>query len=659
MKLRELYSEYFANWVSGGDLVTQDRISLLGLRPLFDRFITHDWITKVWAVRAFPVTYNLNLTDLIRHEMLKRDPAVKTIINIVSVPVQINVRNSLFMRQFESASQRYHELEDFFNSLTEDQRVAGVSMVNHQTGKKIYLTEQDMKSAEDEYKSCLYIYEQVMAGHVFTNTYYFIQASAKNRRLMRKFTKDIGGLLGEQGLVFTELHGNISDYLDNFCPATYLDIGAGKFRSMLMTDDNLAGLMPYKTIGLIGGKGLLMGVDELTGLPFLLDFFNSGTAQVNMILGKTGCGKTYAAFAIALGLVALGLHFSAIDIKGGEWDKVARYVKTLVIGMNSSNSKFINTLRLDDLECATQEDAEEAYNTAVRGTTKLFEIAVNLQENEGNVTDLQAILNRAVSKVYSKNGIIKGNANTYGRSQNLKYSDVIDVINQLQLSSSYTRQQKILCQLIITRTSDFFMPQGRYAEAFQNELTLSDVLNSQAVIYNFNKNSDVMLDTLDTLRVFMVQFLDGKKQAYRKQRKQHTAAFYEELQRCEKFGLLVDEISHKVTGSRSSNVIIFLLLNSVTTFDSSAFSAIKSNITTKIIGKLNGEDVQKLVDEFDCAPIEEYLKDICNDETNRLSHCFAIQYDVGIDTDKVLCRTIMPKEMSEHFNTRDRMSASG
>lgn len=658
MKLSELYSEYFANWVSGGNLITQDKISLLGLKPLFDRFITHDWITKVWTVRAFPVTFDLNLTDLVRYEMFRKDPGVKTVINITSIPVQFNVRNSMFMKQFESASQRFHELEDFFNSLTEDQRVAGVSTVNPQTGKKMYLTEQDMKAAEDEYQSCLYIYNQVMSGHVFTNTYYFIQASARNKREMRKYTKDLGGLLGELGLFFQELHGNIGEYLDNFCPASYSGNSMGKFRSMLMTDENLAGLLPYKTIGLIGGKGLLMGIDELTGLPFLLDFFNSGTAQINMILGKTGCGKTYAAFAIALGLVGLGLHFSAIDIKGGEWDKVSDFVKTLVIGMSGASSKFINTLRLDDLECTTEAEAMEVYDTAVRGTTRLFEIAVNLQKSEGNATDLQAILNRAVSKVYSKCDVIQGNAVTYSRSKDLKYADVIDVVNQLQMSSSYTAQQKMLCQLIVTRTSDFFMPQGRYADAFRNELTLSDVLNSQAVIYNFNKNTDVMLDTLDTLRVFMVQFLDGKKQSYRKQRKLHTAAFYEELQRCEKFGLLVDEISHKVTGSRSSNVIIFLLLNSITTFDSSAFAAIKSNITTKIIGKMNSEDVQKLVDEFDCTPIESYLRDICEDETNRLSHCFAIQYDVGIDTDKVLCRTVMPREMSEHFNTRDRMNTA-
>lgn len=657
MKLSELYSEYFANWVSGGALVIQDRISLLGLKPLFDRFITHNWITKIWVVKGFPVEYDLNLTDLVRGELFKLDPKVRTMINFVSIPTNINARNSIFLKQFETASQNFHEMEDYFNSLTREQRVAGVAIVNPNNGKKIYITEEHMKNAREEYQSFLYIYEQVMGGHVFTNTYYFIQASARNKKEMKKFTRDIASVLDSQGIIFSELHGNIGEYLDNFCPAVYTGNGVNHFTSNLMSDENLAGLMPYKTLGLIGGKGLLMGVDKRTGLPFLLDFFNSGTAQINMILGKTGCGKTFAAFAVALGLLGLGLHISVVDIKGGEWCRLKAFAKTLVIGMGNADSKFINTLRMDDMECMTEDEAMDVYNTAVRGTTRLFEIAVNLQENEGNVMDLQSILNRAVKKVFSKVGVVAGNVVTYSGTESLKFSDVIDVVTQLQLSSSYTEQQKLLCQLIVTRTSDFFLPQGRYADAFKNELTLKDVLESEVVIYDFNKNTDVMLDTLDTLRVFMVQFLDGKKQSFRKRKKQHTGAFYEELQRCEQFGLLVDEISHKVTGSRSSNVIIFLLLNSVTTFDSSAFAAIKSNITTKIIGKMNGEDVEKLVNEFDCAPIRDYMTAVCNDQTGDLKHCFAVQYDTGADTNKVLIETVMPKEMGEHFNTRDRMPA--
>lgn len=656
MKLMELYSEYFANWISGGNLVSQDNISMLGLKPLFDRFITNKWVTKVWSVRAFPVLYDINPTDLIRNEMFKLNPRVRTVINVISEPISVNVQSSMFMRQFESISERYHKMKEFFDSLTEDQKVAGMTYTNPVSGRKVTIGMKDFHVIEEEYHSYLYVYKQVTSGHRFTNTYFFVQASARNKKEMRKYSRDLEALLSGQDIFFNELHGNIGSYLDNFCPASYKGSIPGKFSTMLLSDTNLSALLPYKTMGLIGGKGLLVAMDHNTGLPFIEDFFNSGTAQVFMICGKTGCGKTYLSFSLALGLAGLGLHFSAVDIKGNEWVKVNKYVDTLVIGMSGNNAKFVNTLRLDDTECSTVDEAKEAYNTAVRGTVKLFEIAVALQETEGNIADLLSILNKAVSKVFSQSGVIEDKPATFSNSRNLKYADVVTVVSVLQTSSSFTEKQKMLCQLIITRTVDYFTADGRYAEAFLNELTLGDVLRSTAVIYDFNKNADVMLDTLDTLRVFMVQFLDGKKQSYRKRQKLHTAAFYEELQRCEKFGLLVDEISHKVTGSRSSNVIIFLLLNSVTTFDSSAFAAIKSNITTKMIGKMNSEDVTKLIEEFDCGSIADYMTQICEDNTNELSHCFAVQYDTGLRTNKVLCETVMPAEMSAHFNTRDRMA---
>ena len=657
MKLSDLYTEYFANWVSGGNLINRDKISLLGIKPLFDRFMTHDYITKIWMVRSLPVQYNRNLTDILRNELFKTHPDVKTIVHFVNEPVNFSVKSNLFMRQFENISQKYHEYEDFFETLTDDQRLAGVYDINPKTGRKVYVTEKDMQNVKDEYDSYMYLFEQSTNNHSFSNTFYFVQASCSSKREMRRYTKSIEGLFASQDVMYVELHGNISSYLSNFCPATFMGRSNGKFAHMLTTDTNITGFVPVRTKGLVGGKGLLMGLDIQTGLPFWLDMFNSGTAQISMIIGKTGCGKTYFAFALALWLAALGVHFSAIDIKGGEWGKIAAYVPMIEIDMGGVNSCFVNTLRLDDVHCDSREEAAEAFDTAVRGTVGTFEVVTALTEDEGNPADLHALLDKAVMKVMHRNGVIPENPDSFSRTRHLKYSDVLDVVRDLQSSSSYTESQKTICQLVITRGSDYFLAEGRYASSMMKELTLQEIYDSPAVVYNFNKNKNVMLDTLDSLRVYWVQFLDGKKQSERKRLKLHTAAFYEELQRCNQFGMLVEEISHKVTGSRSNNVIIFLLLNSISTFQSEAFAAIKSNITTKIVGKMLESDVKKMVEEFDCKPIEEYMTKICLDQTSRLSNCFAIQYDTGIDTNQVLCRTVMPEKMSKHFNTRDRMTA--
>lgn len=655
MRLRDLYSEHFANWLSSGDLINKDKISLLGIKALYDRFVTNQYVTKIWMVASLPVRYDKNLTQLVRGEMFKQFPNVKTYVHFVSQPTNVNVKTNIFTRQYENVSKQYNTYKDFYDQLTEDQKLAGVSEVDQRSGRRFYFDSKLLNRVKDEYDSYMYLFSKVTNGHTFSNTMYFIQASAKTKKELKMYQKTLENLLTGQDVYFREIHGMVSEYLQNCCPATYVQPNSKKFHTMLLSDENCAGLVPTKTKGLLGGSGVMLGVDAMTGLPFILNFFESGTAQVIMMLGKTGCGKTYSAFFIALGLAALGVHISAIDIKGGEWIKVLKYLRGVVFDMGGQNSRFVNTLRLDDLECNGKEESVEAFQTAVNGTVELLKIIVNLQPDEGNVVDLETILRQAVMKLYNNHDVIAENAGTFKRTKNFWYSDVLGIVNSLKLSSSYNAQYKKLCELIVTRCSTYFMPEGMYSSAFKEEITLNQIIDAPAVIYNFNKNQGDTLSTLDSLRVFMVQFLDGKKQYMRKRKKLHTAAFYEELQRTKSFGSLVTEISHKVTGSRSNNVMIFLLFNSLATLDDHDFSAIKSNITTKIVGKVEDGDINKLVEEYGCLGIKKYLEDINVNKDGRLQHCFAIQYDTGADTDKTIYRTIMPPEMSENFNTRDRM----
>jgi hypothetical protein len=636
-------------------MINKDKISLLGIRALYDRFVTNKYITKVWMVMSFPVHYDLNFTQMLRAEMFKLHPNVKTYVHYTSRPVNINVHNNLFMKQYERVAGQYNSCKEFFDNLTADQKLAGVSEVDPSTGRKVSFDAKTLAKIQEEYDSYLYLFSQVTNGHQFTDTSFFIQASAKTKKELKMYQKSLENLLTGQEIYFKEIHGMVGEYLSNCCPATYVQPNSKRFATVLLSDVNQAGLVPTKTKGLLGGKGIMLGVDAQTGLPFILNFFGSGTAQVIMMLGKTGCGKTYAGFFIAMGLAALGVHFSAIDIKGDEWTKMFRYVDGVSFDMGGQNSRFVNTLRLDDLVCTSKEAAEEAFQTAVNGTVEIFKIIINLQPDEGNIVDLETILRQAVTKLYHNKDVISDNPKTFSRTRGLWYSDVLNVVTSLKLSSSYDEQYRKLCGLILTRCSTYFMPEGLYADAFRNEITLKEILEAPAVVYSFNKNQGDTLGTLDSLRVFMVQFLDGKKQYMRKKQKLHTAAFYEELQRCKSFGSLVSEISHKVTGSRSNNVMIFLLFNSLATLDDKDFSAIKSNITTKIVGKVEDGDIDKLTNEYGCVTIKKYLEDINSDEQGAYQHCFAIQYDTGLDVDKTIFRTVMPAEMSDNFNTRDRM----
>lgn len=651
MKLADLYTEYFANWVSEGSLVNRDKISLIGIRALYDRYLTASKITKMWVVTAVPVHFDVNLMHAIRDVMFRAYPDVDTIIHTYSIPANVNVTSDMYKRHLHAASKNYHMYKSVFDQLSEDEQLTGLTDIDSESGRKIRVDRDTLNYIRDDYDSYSYVYAASVEGQIFSNTYFFIQASCSSRRLMAKYKKRLTDLMNENGVSLSEIHGNVGQYLSNFCPATMYQDASQIYRTMLLSEENLAVVIPNKINGLVAPKGVMIALDWQSKLPFFIDFFNTGSAQIIALIARSGAGKTFLAFTIATMLSGHGVHWSAIDIKGGEWSKLQKFVDVQEISMSGNSAKFVNTMRLDDIQC-TEEDCAEFFDSAIQGTCDMFEIGTALSPSEGNVADLRALLNEAVTKLFASKGIVRSNPKTFKDTKDFKYSDVLSIISSLQMANSYTADQKKICKLIQTRTSPYFLGEGRYVAAFKNELTVGAIMESPGVVYNFNKNQDEQLDTLDSMRVYMSQFLDGKKHSIRRRDGLHTAAFYEELQRSLQIGKLVDSISQKVTGSRSNNLTVFLLLNAVSTFQAQEFAAVRSNITTKIIGKTTSEDERLLVEQFDCKMIADYIHTINTNVTGEYANCFAIQYDTGLDQNKAIIKSVVPKTMIDAFKTR-------
>ena len=651
MKISELYSEYFANWISDGSMISRDKISLLGIRPLFDRFLTNKCITRVWMVCAMPVHFDLNLSQLIRTEMYEAFPDVRTVVHMYNSPVDVKVNSDTYNRQMNSAANRYYQYREVFEQLTDVQKETGV-IDRMPNGAKFSIDNRTLNKIKDAYDSYMYVHNAANHDKEFVNTHFFIQASCADKANMTKYDRELIKMLQGRGIVIKRVRGNVGQYLDNFCPASFMQSDVTKFPTILLSQENVAAMLPNKTKGLVGKRGFMIGEDKQTHLPFTLDLTGSDAAQVIMICGKSGCGKTFLGEEIAIQLTAFGIHCSVTDIKGGEWNKLLKYIDLLEIDMSGDSARFVNLMRLDDLGCTVYE-CVEAYDYAISNTVGIFEVATNLQENEGNPADLRSILSQAVEKVYTTNNILKNNPDTFVNTKNFKYEMVLDILSDLENSRSYTNDQKRLCKLIKSRCSPYFMSEGRYSAAFVNELTVADVLNVPMVIYNFNKNRGEDLDIIDNLRVFMARCMDSRKHFIRKRQGLHQAVFYEELQRCGSMSTFIRNISTDVTGSRSNNLTVFLLLNAVSTFDADNFAAIRSNITTKIVGKVEEEDINKLVTEYGCGKIQDYMNLIHENDDNRYDHCFAVYYDTGNDIDKLILHTIVPKEMQESLSTRD------
>lgn len=653
MKLAELYSEYFANWLSGGDVHRQDQMSLLGIKPLLDKWLTHQGITKVWSITSLPVEYDINITEAIRQEMFKAYPDVKTIVNIYSIPLNVNVHSRAFVENFASVSSKYGQYRSVFEQLREDEQLTGATYYVGNNARKVTITKEQLMRLKEEYDSYAYVTTAANSGAEFVHAYYFIQATFKNKKDINGYKKALAALLNGQDIFFKELHGTINDYLESFGPAAIMK-GENKNQTpLLLADEGLVSLMPYHTKGLVGGEGSLIALENESKLPFMIDFFNSGSGQIVLIAAKTGYGKTFLTYPVVLEFSRQGVHVSITDFKGDEWDKILKYTSGIKVDFSPSSGSYVNVLRMDDLP-VTRENATEVYNDAVMYCCNLFSIPVNLQPGEGNHQDEIRLISDAVRKVFSQAGIDVRRPETFQRSRGLEYDDVIEKLADLKNTHSYTKEQKELIDVLITRITPVFSKRNGETSDFVNEITLSDIINAPVVVYTFNKNKGSDFSSTDTIRNYMIHVLDGKKQSYRKSQKLHTVAIYEELQRTKSMPLLVEDIAHKVTGSRSNNVTIFLLTNAVGVMEDSMYAPIRSNITTKIVGLVSQKDEELLTQYYDCENIEEYVKAIRTDEKNEFQHCFAISYNTGNDANKAIIKTVVPKYLEEDFATRDK-----
>lgn len=648
-----MYMEYLANYISGGKLIGRDKLASLSLKPSFDRYLTKTSITKAWYVYGIPCNYNKNFTEGLRRELFKEFPNVKVVLHTRNTPADVDVQSRIYNSKLANISKRLQDMQRIYGAARDDQRLTG-NLVENDAFGRYRITQEDLQNLKNEKDSLMYVFSEINSGRYLFETCYFIQASAKNYRTLKSFSRKLSGLLRKEGLTFKEIKGNMVGYLNNNCPATFVS-GSDKTTKMLLSEENFASQMPYRTKSLQTQNGLMIALDWQSKLPFFLNPFESSSGQVNMILSKTGWGKTYIAFGIALPAVAFNVHFSAIDIKGDEWNKLAPYVDMKVISLD----RFVNTMRIDDMP-ANEENSEQILLDAVSLTSMLIFTMTELKPEEGNKADLIDIIDNAVLKYYAKIGVYADKPETFVKTANMNYQELMTIVAELKNTASFNDSQREMCNLIRTRCAKFFNPSGRYYDSFKEEITVGEILDTPAVVYSFDKNANGELDLMDSIKVFMCQALDGKKHQIRKSQGKHTFAFYEELQRCVNSAELINYITSRVTGSRSSNVTVFLLLNAVSAFDSENLQQIRSNITTKIIGKVAAPDIEKLAKDFDCGEIRDYMYAINSDEnSNVYRNCFAIQYDTGLNTGKAIIKAVLPDDVWATFNTRDRLNLYG
>ncbi len=654
MKLSDIYSYLIANFLNSGAFAKPGRLEATSIDTQYNSIFTKSSVKQIYRIMGIkPDNMDTAFIDYLKDKMFELNPNVEMDLVVYNTPIRMSVTDDKFSRNFTKSAEAYSTYKEVFDSQQGIARLTGKTY-KLPGGGRVRLSKERLLDLYQVYISYKYLFDYLSSGGTCSLTSIFIEFIGQDLRDVKRAGDDLYGLLSSLDMGCQVVKSATKSYYLQFGPAVGSPVtGLNKrfLPQMLFTDENSAAWSTYKSRGLVGGgKGaLLFGMDFRSRLPFSVDLFKSGGAENFLLIGKTGSGKTYAAFQIALSALALNIHVSAIDIKGREWSKLSKYADTKIISFDSGHSNFVNTLRLDDLE-VDSSNSVELFETAVRATVQLFILIVNLQEDEGNRVDAELVLREAVLKIFANSRVDPLNPITFKDTAILRYSMVLPILESLSVTATYTEGQKKITKLLRSRLYSYFGESGMFAEMFRNEITLSDILDTQLVIFEFNKNQNAA-DNMDIIRTFMIQHLVSKKQTYRKNNNQYLVSFFEELQRCENFGNLLEYICSETTGARSNNAIIFLLMNSLKVLQGKSGQDIRSNITSIISSTCEDNDIVSLRDEFGREWLAHQLE-LFADKPQQYRNCFAAHIDNGVSVLETVYKVEVPDEISRQFRTR-------
>ena len=656
MKLLDIYSILLSNWINGGGFNKKGRLQSTSIDAQYNVIFTKTHAKQVYRIAGIkPNNADIDFISYLRDRMFEMHPEVELVITLDEHPVKLSVTGDKFNRAASRAYDAYESYSEAFNSQSGIARITGKTY-RLPGGGRIRLSRNKLDNLYQLRSSYLYLFSQISSGEQVTLTNIFLEIVGKDVREVRRASDSLYGLLGIMDIGLQQVKSVNKAFMQEIGPAAPSPKTLNKkfLPQLLFTPENTTAWSPYKARGLSGDAGnsaILLGCDLRSRLPFSVDLFRSGNAQVFMVLGKTGSGKTYTCFQIALSLLALGVNISCIDIKGNEWKQIAGCCSsTKIINFDATNQCFVNTLRLDDI-MIDGISAIDAYNTAVEGTVKLMMLLVNLAPGEGNPSDAELVLREAVLKVYSMRGVDPNNISSFADTKDISYAEILPILETLGSTATYTDKQRYMVKLARARLNNYFGTSGLFADSFRKEISLGDILHSQFVIYEFNKNSGAQESSLDVLRVFMVQFLDMKKASVLKAQKRFVSFFYEELQRVSQFAGLLSFICAQVTGARSNNAIVFLLLNSLKVLQGKEGQDVRSNLTSVICGLCEDNDTDFIEEEMSRPWVAHQLR-LFAAKQNVYRHAFAASVDTGQNVYETVFRVDIPDALSRQFRTR-------
>ncbi len=174
----------------------------------------------------------------------------------------------------------------------------------------------------------------------------YINIRAKSPEKLDEMTGRMGATLGQLALLYKTMDLQMHEALPSVLPIARNRLGITRN----MTSSALAACFPFTTSNLqVMENGIVMGVNDLTGIPIIIDLHALQNSNA-LVLGGSGSGKSFSVKTILLRLRRNGTRVYVIDPQG-EYAKLAKKFGkgAQVVGFNPQDNNAINPFDLNGL----------------------------------------------------------------------------------------------------------------------------------------------------------------------------------------------------------------------------------------------------------------------------------------------------------------------
>lgn len=668
----DMYASEIATMLSRGRLLPLDSLAYDEVQIASNFIGTLSTKHKIYCVSKFSTEYDANITHQLKEEINAIYPEVDLIVQKSSYPFFYKTNTRQFISSHANAVRNATVTSAFFKKLSPSEKTRGVRIGNKVINEGFVNIMNQDKLSYDYVKG-------ISKNNKLSLTYVLIHIIMPDKIERSDDFKDedpedtIANLIHdfavESNCIIKEVK-DLREYISSLSPIGWLH-PKKLFSSMnanLFGPPNFSAHMDY-TQGIEGRSGIDYGTVLNTNAPLCINTKASSFAQVFLITGKTGFGKTTIMKSALEQHLLVEDYCDVCDFKGTDYSGLMALYPNLVKRIDMDAGAYPNLFDLTGYPCPTGTTMVLAIENIVDSLITMMDLQG--KEIDEHIKNIETLLTILVKGYFTSKGVLS-DINTFHKSCNCNYFEFWGVASKTMNTSATIRENYIdQIPLVTKRLREYFVLDGSKSDYLKTPINLKEYLDARCVIYAFNMaNRDKPADVRTQLAYLFQSAISGIRNVKIVAEKKAQVLTIEEFQVASNAIGMLRSIARRASVSRSYNLILYILLNDIGIFrtetktgrtlvsneEEKALGTIKSCFTSFFVGYMEYDNAVKFNEIFNLKEIkEEVLKINEADSDGEDRYNFAFKYDSGFEKGYGVMRLKLPNSYMDpsFYSTRN------